>query len=98
MRKSLLTAAALSALVALSACGGSYGYRGASVAVAGDGVYYDDFYGPYAEGYWGPDQAFYYRNGEGRFMRDDAHHFRRENFSGSHMVHARPFDRDHDRR
>jgi len=97
MRKILLAAAAFGALTALTACGGGYGYRQAAVVgVAGDGVYYDDFYGPYAEGYWGPDQYFYYRGGDGRFIRDDARHFRRESFGSAHMVRARPYDRDHD--
>ena len=94
MRKTLLAAGALTALIALSACGGGYGYRGAAVG-PGD-VYYDGYYGAYTDGYWGPDQNFYYRSGDGRFIRDDSQHFRRERFGAARAYHARPYDRDHD--
>ena len=96
MRKALLAAGALSALITLSACGGGYGYYGASVG-PGD-VYYDGFYGDYTDGYWGPDQNFYYRGGDGRFLRDESHHFRRENFSGAHRFHSHAAPREHDGR
>jgi hypothetical protein len=42
--------------------------------------YYDGFYGPFYDGYWGTDGFFWYRlsrDGD-RYRRDDAHHFRRE--------------------
>ncbi len=94
MSKTLLAAGALSALIALSACGGGYGYYGASVA--DNDVYYDGFYGPYSEGYWGPDRAFYYRGGDGRFVRGDGTHFQHRMFNGAHAYHSRPYDRDHD--
>jgi hypothetical protein len=96
MRKTLLAAGALSVLIGLSACGGGYGYYGASVG-PGD-VYYDGFYGDYTDGYWGPDRNFYYRGGDGRFQRDENRHFQRRMFSGAHMYHARPYDRAHDGR
>ena len=96
MRKTLLAAGALGALLTLSACGGGYGYYGASAG--SDDVYYDGFYGPYHEGYWGPDAYFYYRGDDGRFIRDDSRHFRRERFGEARSYRARPFDRDHDGR
>jgi hypothetical protein len=96
MRKTLLAAAAVGALLTLSACEGGYGYYGAS-ADSND-VYYDGFYGPYHEGYWGPDAYFYYRGDDGRFIRDDNRHFRRERFDESRSYRSRPFDRDHDGR
>jgi hypothetical protein len=86
MRKTLLAAGALSALLALSACGGGYGYYGASAG--GPDVYYDNFYGPYTDGYWGPDEFFYYRGGDGAFVRDENHHFQRHMFNGAHGFHA----------
>jgi hypothetical protein len=85
MRK-MLIAAALGGMLILPACAeGPYygaGYGGAD-------VYYDGYYGPYTEGYWGPDAFFYYRGGDGSFIRDENHHFRREMFGGAHGYHAR---------
>lgn len=95
MRKALITAGALGAVLAFSACAdGGYGYYGASVT--SDNVYYDGYYGPYADGYWGPDSYFYYRGGDGRFIRDDSRHFRRDRFGGARAYHSRRYDRDHD--
>jgi hypothetical protein len=96
MKKILLAAGAIGALLTVSACADTgYGYYGASVGT--NDVYYDGFYGPYSDGYWGPDAYFYYRGGDGRFIRDDSHHFRRDRFGGARMYHSRPFDRDRDR-
>jgi len=97
MRKALLAAGALSIMLGLSACGGGYGYYGASVGEPD--VYYDGFYGPYTDGYWA-DEGFYYRGGDGRFIRDEHNHFQRRMFNGAHGFHAhgRPagdHDRDH---
>jgi hypothetical protein len=40
-------------------------------------VYYDDYYGPIYDGYWGSDNYFYYRNsGTGGYHRGDGRHFR----------------------
>jgi len=94
MRK-MLIAAAMGGMLILPACadyGGAYygaGYGGAD-------VYYDNFYGPYTDGYWGPDNFFYYRGGDGRFLRDDSHHFQRQMFGSAHRFHARPFNRERD--
>ena len=87
MRKTLLAAGALSALIALSACGGGYGYyRGAEVGPPD--VYYDGFYGDYPDGYWGADDAFYYRDHGGAFVRDENHHFQHGAFNGARGYHA----------
>jgi hypothetical protein len=95
MRK-MLIAAALGGMLILPACaydgGGAYygaGYGGAD-------VYYDNYYGPYTDGYWGPDAYFYYRGADGRFLRDQDRHFRRQMYGGAHRYHARPYDRDRD--
>ena len=51
-----------------------YGYGGGPYAFDG---YYDDFYGPVYDGYWGDDGFFYYRGHaeDRRFVRGDAAHF-----------------------
>ncbi len=58
-----------------------YGYGGSIYAgspYAYDG-YYDGFYGPIYDGYWGTDNYFYYRSGahERRYRRGDSAHFHR---------------------
>ena len=84
-----LAAITLAAAMALSlgACAdmgyhpGGYGYV--------DG-YYDDAYGPFYDGYWGPDDAFYYRaNAQDSYHRDDAGHFHHTAGAGMHSFHAR---------
>jgi hypothetical protein len=58
-----------------------YGYY------VGAPIWYDDYYGPYYDGYWGPDGFFYYSEGAGHpFRADMSGHFRREAFSGGHRV------------
>ena len=88
---------ALCATVPAALVGGcaDYGYGyGADVYAAGpysyDG-YYDDFYGPIYDGYWGDDGFFYYRSGTGdrAFRRGDAAHFSRESREGNfHAMHG----------
>lgn len=98
MRKTLLIAGAIGALLTVSACAdsGGYGYYGAEVGTPD--VYYDGFYGAYPDGYWGPDDFFYYRSG-GHFIRDENHHFQHRMFNGAHGYHAHmrapAGDRDH---
>ena len=51
--------------------------------------YYDDYYGPFYDGYWAADGFFYFADGPGRsYRRDDFHHFRREASVGFHGVHS----------
>jgi hypothetical protein len=94
MRK-MLIAAALGGMLILPACaGGAYygaGYGGAD-------VYYDSYYGPYTDGYWGPDDFFYYRGGDGRFIRDENHHFQHRMFHGARGFHAHAAPREGERR
>jgi len=69
----------------LSACAtDSYDGRFyADAAYPYDG-YYDGFYGPIYDGYWGSNGYFYYRaNSGGRFIRGDHNHFRPGNAAPS---------------
>jgi len=70
-----------------------YGSTGYSDRYYGDRYYsprtvwhrgwYDNFYGPIYDGYWGPGDVFFYRVQPGdRFYRDDRRHFRRNEFRG----------------
>jgi hypothetical protein len=54
--------------------------------------YYDDYYGPVEEGFWGPDGYFYYGDHDHNFHRGEPAHFRREAAPGFHSFHiaARP--------
>jgi hypothetical protein len=55
--------------------------------------YYDGFYGPIVDGYWGDDQAFYYRDGAGHpFRRDGGGHVRREQAAGFQSLHGHHSD------
>jgi hypothetical protein len=90
MKKYIATALGLFALISpLSACAGGYGtggvaYAGGSYAYDG---FYDDYYGPIYDGYWGDDGGFYYRRGpsDRRFVRGDAAHFNRSGNAGGHF-------------
>src|SRR5579871_2309183 len=77
--------AAIAALtLSLAACETYYAYGYV------DG-YYDDFYGPWYDGYWGPGDVFFYRTGpRDHFHRDDGGHFRHMTSGGGfHSFHAR---------
>lgn len=65
------------------------------VAIAGGArpvaydAYYDDAYGPFYDGYWADDGAFYYCGGVGRpFVRDGGGHFQHGPSGGFHAVHG----------
>ena len=69
------------------------------VAVAGgpdyyDG-YYDGFYGPFSDGYWGTDGAFWYQGGDRAFHRDDGGHFAHAGRTGMNHIHGSGVHRDH---
>jgi hypothetical protein len=87
VNKAALAIGALGALTILAGCGGGYGYHAAGYGEPD--VYYDGFYGAYTDGYWGPDAGFYYRGGDGRFIRDEGNHFRHGNFEHARGFHAR---------
>ena len=80
--KTVLIAAC--AALALSACATGYGHDR-----YGFNAYYDDFYGPYGDGYWGRDGGFWYRRGpHDHYVRDSGNHFRRGPSNGFHGVHG----------
>lgn len=93
-------ALSVAATLLLAGCAPAYGpgpgpyYGGAYVVgepIAYDG-FYDDYYGPFVDGYWARDGFFYYRRDyHGRFFRDDGHHFRHDTHEGFHPVHGGAF-------
>src|ERR1700761_9550505 len=91
--KPLIIALSIGAACAgLAACADDYGPRGGVAyyehhPVGYDG-YYDDFYGPFYDGYWG-DGGFFYSTGPGvPFVIDSGNHFRHENAAGFHSFHG----------
>lgn len=96
MKRTLIALSLGAALIGVSACASGYygpgpGPQGGVFyehnPVAYDG-YYDDFYGPFYDGYWG-DGGFYYSTGEGRpYVRDEGNHFRHESMDGMHSFHG----------
>ncbi len=67
---------AVGLLVALAGCADGYIVGGGGMRYYG---YYDDFYGPFYDGYWGDDGVFFYRTDRhGTYVRDGAHHFRHD--------------------
>jgi hypothetical protein len=82
----IICAASLTALTA--ACAG----QGTSLAYAdGGGPYdgfYDGYYGPFNDGYWGGDGFFYNSDGFGGFLPDRGNHFRHTGGSGFHGIHT----------
>jgi len=93
--------AALAACVLLAGCAPAYGpgpgpYYGGGAYVVGEPIaydgFYDNYYGPFYDGYWARDGFFYYQRGEhGRFVRDDGRHFRHDGHDGFHPVHGGNF-------
>lgn len=79
-----LAAATIATAIMLAACAGGpgSGYVGYNGGWAYDG-YYDNYYGPIYDGYWGDDGYFWYRNSEGgHFHRGDRDHFRHDHPEG----------------
>jgi hypothetical protein len=75
MKKALLP---LLAALPLAACVAGYDGPYGPGPVAYDG-YYDDYYGPIYDGYWGNGGVFYYRSHEhGRLIADRGNHFRHD--------------------
>ncbi len=88
--KMMMGLAALTAGALLAGCAGTYyggGYGGPVAAVGYDG-YYDDYYGPFDDGYWGADGGFYYRGSDHSYHRDTGGHFSRQAANGMHPVHG----------
>jgi hypothetical protein len=82
--KMILGACALLALAGCASADGPISYDG----------YYDGYYGPMYDGYWGDDNSFYYSGGIGQpFVRDGGSHFRRgaaAGFNSFHNTHMGP--------
>jgi hypothetical protein len=80
------------AVLFLSACANDGNmYRPHYLAATSYDAYYDDAYGPFNDGYWGPDDQFYYRGGAfGRYIPDRGMHFHHEAGTGMHAVHGMP--------
>jgi hypothetical protein len=68
---------------------GPYYGPGAYYGGANLNAFYDSFYGPFYEGYWGPGGVFYYRRGPNDvYHRDTGAHFRHQTAPGYHAVHG----------
>ncbi|MDE1917302.1 MAG: hypothetical protein KGJ57_14660 [Sphingomonadales bacterium] len=81
MKKTIALVLLTLATVPLAACeedgyGGVYSYGPGPYAYDG---YYDGYYGPIYDGYWGSDNYFYYRHGAGdrAYIRGGRDHFSR---------------------
>ena len=78
--------------IGLSACETSY----VPYAYGHADGYYDNFYGPFAMGYWGADGVFQYRRFKDfAYLADQGQHFRRDFASGYRPFHTwsvRPID------
>jgi hypothetical protein len=81
--KMIIALSVACAALPLAGCvGEGYGSGGVAIGYGSPYAYdgfYDDYYGPIYDGYWGGDGFFYYRRnaGEHGFRRGDAHHFAR---------------------
>ncbi len=74
---------ALPALFAVLTLAGCAGRERVGVAVAAGGPdyydgYYDGYYGPFVDGYWGGDGAFWYQDGGHAWHSDTGGHFRHD--------------------
>src|ERR1700761_7195003 len=100
MKKLMLIAGVAMILAPLGACadgpyarsaggaGVGVAYDDGPLAVGYDG-FYDDAYGPFYDGYWAADGAFYYSDGAGPpHRRDVCTHFRHDSTVGFHPVHG----------
>ncbi len=86
-RRTIAAALLAAATLPLAACAGGpgmdVGYGGGPYAYDG---YYDGYYGPVYDGYWGDDDYFYYRHGAGdhAYVRGDRGHFAHQAPDGQH--------------
>jgi hypothetical protein len=76
---------AVAALSLLAGCADDGRYV-VHAGYSGPPIFYDDFYGPYVGGYWGPDNVFIFKDKDGRDRRDDERHFRTVETPGFHAV------------
>ena len=87
MNSLALALATASLSITLASCAATH--HGGLLAYDGYDAYYDDAYGPFYDGYWGDDGAFYYRDrADHPFARDGGGHFRHGAAGGFHGVHV----------
>ncbi|MGH6986683.1 MAG: hypothetical protein ACRED9_07580 [Caulobacteraceae bacterium] len=91
MKRAASVLAAASALALLAGCAGYGGYGpGGGVAVGfvapvGYDGWYDGYYGPIYNGYWGDNGVFYYRSTDhAAWHADSGGHFRHDAANGYH--------------
>jgi hypothetical protein len=88
MKSVVLGLAIASVAIGMASCESPGRYSAAGRPVSYD-AYYDDAYGPFYDGYWGDDGAFYYSGAAGRpFVRDGGGHFLHGAAGGFHGVHG----------
>jgi hypothetical protein len=83
MKRPLVLLALAAAALPLAACvEDGYGY--AAIYSTPYYGWYDNFYGPIYDGYWGTDNFFYYRltPNDRNYRRGDSRHFRRDAVPG----------------
>lgn len=95
MMKTILLGAAAAAALMLAGCADE-GYYGHSHGVGygysyygPSDVWYDGYYGAYADGYW-DGGAFFYRGNDGQYVRDGNGHFRQSRFEHAQKYKASP--------
>ncbi|HZZ88634.1 MAG TPA: hypothetical protein VFE13_09915 [Caulobacteraceae bacterium] len=90
MKQRLAIVAAAAASMALAACEDTYFHHPAPNTAGYVDGYYDDFYGPFQDGYWGAGGVFYYRTSRGGdWRRDDGRHFTHDAGHGFNAFHVR---------
>jgi hypothetical protein len=80
MKRSIIALATGLTLLSLTACvDDGYGYGSLYWSSYPYSGWYDNYYGPIYDGYWGADNYFYYRrqSQDHRYYRDRQQHFRR---------------------
>ena len=90
--KPLLIAALGAAALTLGACVEDFGgaHPPGPYADTSATVFYDGYYGPFAGGYWGMGDYFYYWDDKrSRYRRDHEHHFRRDEAPGYQRYEGR---------
>jgi hypothetical protein len=92
MKRLLLALAVGAACAGMAACADDYYGGGGGIAYANHPIgydgYYDDFYGPFYDGYWG-DGGFWYSTGPSvAFTLDRGNHFRHDGGAGFHRFHG----------
>ena len=81
--KAFITMLVAAAALGLGACASEGAYGSANGGAVWHTGWYDNFYGPVYDGYWGPSGLFYFRTtADDAYHRDLYRHFRRNEFRG----------------